>query len=90
MERLFENELLNVSVSLFIALAVCYVIQLLLTKVFQPKGLGWVLILFASICIFLVASTVNSNESYFYWLISSAKWALVGIAGISIQKIQES
>ncbi|WP_230625514.1 hypothetical protein [Photobacterium leiognathi] len=46
-------------------------------------------ILLASICIFLVASTFSPNESYFYWFISSAKWAMVGIAGLAIREIQE-
>ncbi|KIE22704.1 hypothetical protein SE23_01310 [Vibrio sinaloensis] len=90
MESVIENGWLNFGVSLLIALSVCFAIELLLKKVLKPKGLWWVFILIFSVCIFLVASTLNSNESFFYWFISSAKWALVGVAGLSIAKLRES
>ncbi|PSW53487.1 hypothetical protein [Photobacterium leiognathi] len=89
MGKLLENEFLSVTISLVVALCVCHIVQQFLLKVFQPKGLAWVFILLASICIFLVASTFSPNESYFYWFISSAKWAMVGIAGLAIREIQE-
>ncbi|EGQ8071002.1 hypothetical protein G5Y10_004296 [Vibrio parahaemolyticus] len=90
MESLIESGWLNFGVSLLIALSVCFAIELFLKKVLKPKGLWWLFILIFSTCIFLVASTLDSNESFFYWFISSAKWALVGIAGFSIAKLRES
>ncbi|EJB8445146.1 hypothetical protein MW350_004684 [Vibrio parahaemolyticus] len=90
MDNLFESVWLNFGVSLLIALSVGFAIEVFLKKVLKPKGFWWVFILLFSACIFLVASTLSSNETFFYWFISSAKWALVGIAGLSIAKLRES
>ncbi|HIF9267418.1 TPA: hypothetical protein ACX6Q4_003098 [Photobacterium damselae] len=88
MNILISDNWLSVGFSIAIALCTAAIVGWILISIISPNSLWWAIVFLASVCIYFVLSTFNSNENLMYFFLSSSKGGVLGVAIIAILKLK--